>query len=97
MHPYTLRPLWAHQTSLDRTALTRAGENCPQPYNMQGDLGLLVPESTTQLSPGDPESTVTCGEISSQKQVASWRECRKQDLSCVLEGPERDPGSSSMG
>lgn len=62
---------------------------------MQGDLGLLVPESTTQLSPGDPESTVTCEEIGSQKQVASWREpgpsAESRTASCVLEGPEKGP------
>lgn len=92
--------LWCHHTSWDRaTELMRAGENHPQPDNMQGDLGLLVPESTAQLSPGDPESTVTCGEISSQEEAASWTEPNPSEesssVSCVLEGPARDPGAAA--
>lgn len=86
--------------SLDRTALLRSGENCPQPDSTQGQhLGLPVPESTTQLSPGDPESTVTCGEISSQKQVASWREpgpsAEGGPCPVYWRGLKRDPGAAA--
>lgn len=48
----------------------RAGENCPQPDSMQGDLRLLVPHLQRSCLL-ETQSIVACGEINSQEQAVT--------------------------